>query len=102
MRNVQAARCRIEGDVIPILLAAGRRAEVVFLEQVVSAFRYTSAGEASEKQHAGTHRESTQNLDLHLSPQSLSGRSRKMPNLINESLPGQRLARILVVNPFKI
>src|SRR6266404_5917050 len=59
VRDVEAVGRRIESDVVPILLAAGRCPEIIFVEKVVSTLRNTSERDAPEKQHNGTDREST-------------------------------------------
>src|SRR4029077_6108522 len=49
VRNVEAPRGRIKRNVIPILLAARRRAEVVFFQEMIAALGPAREGDAAKQ-----------------------------------------------------
>jgi len=51
VRNVEVSRGRIKCDVVPILLAAWWRAEVVFFQQMITALGPAGENEASEREN---------------------------------------------------
>src|SRR5260370_451316 len=51
VRDEETTRGRIECDVVPVFFAAGRSAELVFLQQVVAALRRFCEGKTSEQQY---------------------------------------------------
>ena len=57
VRDVETARGSIECDVVPVFLATGRSAELVFLQQVVTALRGICEGKTAEQQDGSAHSE---------------------------------------------